>query len=88
MADTNRFRVLAMMMQHVDPGRASEKGKAALSAFEAEGGGMGPADLGIDSSAFAEIVAQMEQEFGVKLPPEELATWGSLDDVMASLEKD
>ena len=87
MASTNRFRVLGIMMQHVDPDRATEKGTSVMRQLEAAGGDLGLADMGIDSSAFVEIVAKMEQEFGVKIPPEEVVNWSSVENMMASLEK-
>ena len=87
MASTNRFRVLGIMMQHVDPDRATEKGLTVMKELEAAGSGIGLADMGIDSSSFVEIVAKMEQEFGVKIPQEEIVTWQSVENMLASLEK-
>ena len=87
MASTNRFRLLGIMMQHVDPDRATEKGMTVYKELEAAGSDLGLADMGIDSSAFVEIVAKMEQEFGVKIPPEEVVAWQSVENMLAALEK-
>ena len=87
MTNADQFRVFMIFVQHANLDQATDKGQQLLSSFQNAMEDVMPFDIGIGSAEFLAILTKLEEEFGVKVPPEEAHKWKSMQDLFDFLDR-
>ena len=87
MTRNDQFRAFMIFVKHANMDQTTEKGNEMLDGFQNAMGDVLPHDIGIGSAEFLAVLTELEEEFGVKIPPEEAHEWKSMQDLFDYLDR-
>lgn len=87
MTRSDQFRVFMIFWQHASLDQTTEKGEQFIDQFQQATADIMPADLGIGSADLLMVLTKLEEEFGVKIAPEDFHKVGSMTDLFDLLDR-